>query len=422
MKKARWSRKSIIQNLTILILSVSAVLLMIETGLSSQETSSSYLSTLFSQGVPSSGNNGSAPKPSAPVQVAVTGTYGRYADLTLTTADDAFSSLGSLLCEALGSADNASTCSEEAFRASLGGTSVYYDFGTALPLSVLANLMGSSEIKDEQTVRRLLLAASNSTVFLYLSNGSEYSCCQTRIPLETLSQLVGHYQLGNASFAFDLKDSAELAPYSLFLTGEQASYPILSASSVSNDSDALLKSFGMNPHTNSRYTESSGTEVIREGERTLRLQSNGSVFFQDNEKPTALQITSKGDTPTAVEAASGAYRLLSSLLDSSGSDASLCLRSAVLTGTVWSLQFDYQAGGVLIRQSDGLPSAEIVLNGTAVTSCSLRLRQYKLTEKDSLLLPLTQALAVAKSHAGTTLEIDYLDSGTGSVSATWLAD
>lgn len=422
MEKMQHSRKNLIQNLMILVLSLSAVLLIIQSGLSSLGSSSGYLSNLFATGVSSDLSDHSTPKLSAPVQIAVTGNYGRYADLTLDTTDAAFSSLGSLLCEALGSATSVSACSEKTFRESLSGTSIYYDFGTALPLSILANLMGSDEVTDGHAVRRLLLSISNDTVVLYLSDGSEYNCCQTGIPPANLSQLVNHYQLGNASFALDLKDSVEFMPYSLFLTGEQASYPVLSASSALNNQDTLLKNYGFNPHTNSRYTDSSGTEVIREGERTLRLQTDGFVVFQDHEEEAALHISSKNDVPTAVEAANESYRLLSALLDSGSGNASLCLRSANLTGEEWKLEYDYQVNGVLIRRSDGQPAAEIVLDGTAVTSCTLYFRQYLLTEKDSLLLPLTQALAIAKNHAGATLEIDYLDSGTDSVSASWLAE
>ena len=53
---------------------------------------------------------------------------------------------------------------------------------------------------------------------------------------------------------------------------------------------------------------------------------------------------------------------------------------------------------------------------------TLRIRQYTSLEESSLLLPLRQALAVAARHPGTELTIGYVDNGSDTVSAQWLAE
>ena len=86
-----------------------------------------------------------------------------------------------------------------------------------------------------------------------------------------------------------------------------------------------------------------------------------------------------------------------------------------------SLRFGYQLGGVPLRFQDGGFALEATLTGTAVTSLSLRLRQYVPAEEDSLLLPLSQALAVAAASPGKELSIGYVERG-GECRACWLSD
>ena len=102
-------------------------------------------------------------------------------------------------------------------------------------------------------------------------------------------------------------------------------------------------------------------------------------------------------------------------------DAAPCLESIRQNGAVTTLTYGYQAGGVPIRFSGG-SAAEVTLTGTSVTSVTLRFRQYTVTEEASLLLPLRQALAVAKGRPGAELSICYVDRGGGDCAACWVAD
>ena len=60
--------------------------------------------------------------------------------------------------------------------------------------------------------------------------------------------------------------------------------------------------------------------------------------------------------------------------------------------------------------------------GTTVAELELNLRRYTVTEAASPLLPLTQALAIARRYAGAELSLGYLDGGGDALSAGWLAE
>ena len=57
---------------------------------------------------------------SAPVRAAITGEYGRYASVTLTTGEDRFIPIKTLLREVLGSARNRTDSTQAAFLEALG--------------------------------------------------------------------------------------------------------------------------------------------------------------------------------------------------------------------------------------------------------------------------------------------------------------
>jgi hypothetical protein len=425
MDESRRSRRDLIQNIAILLLSVSAVLLFVRTQLLSRDTVSGWLPNLFSAAAPAADAAVSAPTEltglSVPVRIVVTGAYGRYGNIAMTTTDEGFSVPGSRLREALASAGDPDVCTEKDFRKALSTTSAYYDFGTDLPLSVVAGLVGADAPVGNSEVRQLALSSNEGGVRLYWTDGRTYSCCKTAVTREDLAELVNSYQLGNASFAFDLGDGTDLAPYSLFLTDDLPSFPVLAASDPLGNSDSLLSALGFNPRTKNRYAESSGTEVIMDGDRRLRILSDGTVVYESGSDAAALQIPAAGDVPTAEEAVMGSCQLLSSMLGDGG-DAALCPLSVHRSGNAWTLTFGYQVGGIPVRRSDGSPAAEVQISGTEIRSLSLYLRQYAITDGESLLLPLPQALAIAGKHAGAEMDICYTDGGADTVSACWLAE
>ena len=423
MNERSRTRRDFIQNITIALLTVSAVLLFTQTQISNLGASST-LSRLFSGPDVQSSSvitpQQDAVSPGAPVRVAAASTYGRYGGVAMTTSDEEFLPLRQLLEQAPGSVQSLTFSSSQAFREALNRTSAYYDFLSPLPLSILADLSQTSLDEDAVFARRLVLAEENGAVALYLWDGAN-RCYRSGTALSAgdLNAVVSQYELGNAFFAFEGTEDHVLAPYSL-LPGEEPRLPQLAAVSSLSDTTHLLASLGFNPNTQNRYWESETTEVISESNgRTLRLSTDGTVVYQSGDDPT-LSIQAAGEVPSMVEAASEVRLLLSELLAPVMGDAQMYLEQIQQVGAATTLRFGYQAGGVPIRFADGGCAAHVTLSGTTVSSMELRIRQYTVTENDSLLLPLRQALAIAAG--GAELSIGYADSGGDTVSAAWLAD
>ena len=74
-----------------------------------------------------------------------------------------------------------------------------------------------------------------------------------------------------------------------------------------------------------------------------------------------------------------------------------------------------------IRSATGAAAAQATLSGAAVTTLTLRFRQYSSAGEAAPMLPLRQALGIAAAGNGGELSIGYADSG-GAASAQWLVD
>ncbi len=420
MREQRQDRRNLVQNLLITLLALSAAVLFTQTQL--------YNLNLTTSEAPPGPAQSAAPAAelAAPVRTAVTGDYGRCGGLTCTTGDPVFADpLGRRLLEALGSARDYAPCSRGDFLRALRGPSLYYDFLEPLPLSVLAGLLGGGEDvspREDLSARRLLIVPQEGGAVLYLWDGGE-NCfrASTAVSSDSLEQVISRYELGDASFAMDGGGlERELDPCSL-LPAQPPELPSFTLGDpLAGGTDWLLSALGFNPRSRTRHTESSGTELIIDGDRTLRIRPDNTIHYQSGNEPI-LRVKAAGDLPTAREAALGAGSLLGSLLAPVSGELQPWLQSLRRSGDVTALRFGYQLKGVPVRFQDGGFAAEITLTGSAVTALSLRFRQYNAAEEPSLLLPLPQALAVAAASPGKELSIGYVERG-GECRAYWLSD
>lgn len=426
MDEKRRSRRDFLQNIAISLLSLSAVILIAQTQIYSLGDGSGYLQQFLSSD-PEAVNSPSTQTVSlsSPLRVAISGTYGRYGDVDLVTSDESFRQLGSLLAEALGSAQQPVSCSQDSFAEALSRPSVYYDFLSPQPLSTLAEELGA-DVQSDRFVRTLLLADSGTgNIQLFFWDGADsFQVCATALTSADLDTLIGQYEQGNAFFASDQaalnEEFAAVAPWSLFLQ-TTPDLPVLSAQPMQTDTDALLTALQFNPRTNYRYPDSSGAEVIVEGDRSVHIRPDGTVFYRGGSEAALTIDIPDADAPTVAQAVSETSSLVSELLSNTG-EASFYLESVSQTGSTMVLRYGYQISGTPIRFADGGAAAEITLSGSVISSLSLRLRTYTATSEHSLLLPLRQALAIAAKHPGAELSISYADSGASSVSACWLSD
>lgn len=425
MEEQRRNRRNLVQNIVITLLSLSAVALFTQTQLYSLNLFRSYDEAGTG---PSQLASTPAAELTAPVRVAVTGDYGRHGSVALSTGDAGFTDLlGRRLLEALGSAREFTPCSAAEFLRALKGPSLYYDFLEPLPLPVLAGLLGGGEDispQEDLSARRLLIASQSGGAALYLWDGGE-SCfrASTAVSADSLEQAISRYELGDTVFAMDIAgENRRQAPDPCSLLPSQPPrFPVFTMGDpLAGGTDWFLTALGFNPRSRTRHTESSGTQLIMDGDRTLRIRPDNSVYYQSGDEPS-LQVKAAGELPTAQEAALGVGALLTGLISPVSGEAQPWLRSFRRSGDVTVLRFGYQAEGLPIHFQDGGFAAEVTLTGTAVTSLTLRFRQYSLTEESSLLLPLPQALAVAAASPGKELFIGYVERN-GECQACWLSD
>lgn len=408
--------KNKLQNFLIVLLSVTAALLFLQNRRLTQGDGS-LLSRLFADPGTTVSDSMDQPEIAAlPLRFAASGDYAACGSLGMTTAEESFSVPGALLREALGSASGRQTADEGGFLAALGGASLYYDFLTALPASLLGRHLDCEVPQGLEQVRYLLLSVQGGSVYLYC--GSEESCLryQTKVSVTDLTALVNSCELSGVIFAGQLSQAEGLDPLSL-LPSEDVSLPQLSAASCPAES-ALWNLLGFNPRTNNYYLESDGTQVILEGDSTLRLQPGAVIRYEGS----GLSLSDRESFPDAGDAVEAGERFLAALLQSCGSNAGLLLRQVQATANGWIMHFDYHAGGYPIRSGSGGAMASLTLRGTTVAELELNLRRYTVTEAASPLLPLTQALAIARRYAGAELSLGYLDGGGDALSAGWLAE
>lgn len=420
-KKLRRSR-DFIQNITIVLLSASAVFLL-------SQTQFFQLGANFSREF--LGLDGSATQSativlpqtalSAPVRVSVTGEYGQYGSVTTVSDDELFLPLHHLLGEALNSAQEFTSCSNYLFLHSLdAATSVYYDFLHPLPLSVLSTMVESS-CSETFPARHFLIAPEDNTVYLLLWDGADgYYRCATSIDPERLQETVGLFELGHASFAADkeYRYCESLSPCSLF--PEPLPQLLQLSSTAATDSNHLLTTLEFNPRTNARYMESDGTTVVVEGERSVRFYPDGSILYR-NGGDEVLQLHTTEEVPTAQEAFSEVSTLLNTLVSPLSGEGRLYLQSVNQSGSITMLTYGYHINGIPLHFTDDTPAAEVRLSGAMISSLSLQLRQYAYTETPSLLLPQQQAIAIAAQKDGAELYLGYVDNGT-TVAGRWLID
>ena len=256
MDTARRKRRDFLQNIAIVVLTLSAVALFVQTQLYTLDLDDDYFRSLSTSSTAIQPVPTSLADLSAPVRIAVTGDYGHYGSIQMTTTDKAFTeSLRSLLRGALGVRPRRlPPCSGEEFLDAVSGVSIYYGFSQS-PASVFSGRPGGSR----NPTRKPSSPSAGSggprrgRRAPVPSDGSSYSSCSVAVSASRLADTVSSYELGSAFFAFESAGTdplyASLAPCSLFLT-PLPSLSALSAKTPLSDTDWLLSALGFNPNTN----------------------------------------------------------------------------------------------------------------------------------------------------------------------------
>lgn len=434
-EERRSRRMNRLQNLAIALLTLSAVLLFLSLplfgSLSDQSLTQLLRGRLLREAEAAEGSEPGTVTPVFPVRMAVSNGFVRRGGELLTTAGDEFDRAGAFLGEALGSAGEETAVTETAFLAALREEGLYLDFtADAMPTELLSALLGvEARPGGFERVRRLLLTpAASETAALYVQDGTgrvilRYS---TAVSSAALSEFLASGGGREADFAFLLGPAyAELSPCTLIPAAPVSHAALEASNALSGSEDTILLRAGFNTHAENRFTESSGTSIVRELSSTLYLRPDGSVDYQGGEaEPGSLFFVRAAlpDETTAAEAASAAQNLVSTLLQGLTGDASLYLSGLRGEAGRWEFSFDLMADGVPIRRSDGSHTATVTVEGRSVIAFSLKVRRYALSGETVMLLPPAQAAAVARVWDGAELMAAYVDTGAESVLPSWIAE
>ena len=275
-----------LQNLAIAVLSLSFLFLLVQTPLFGDAGDTTIASTV--RGWFTDRQTSAAEEPDSlaalavPVRIVQSNDFIRSGLDALTTADDAFETVGSFLGEAIGSARGISSVSENTFLSALDGSGLY--FACDLPLEVLSARLGvQSPTARQLDVRRCLLSlGGEDTATLYLQDTKQgVYRFSTAVSAASVKDYLESQDGGNADFARSLGEGyASLSPYTLVFDSVSVRRELSAANALSDyPSEELLRRAEFNPHTKDRYVESSGTEVVIEGQRKLYLHPDGMLSY-----------------------------------------------------------------------------------------------------------------------------------------------
>ena len=347
------------------------------------------------------------------------GVYGRYIVINMSSRGRSFRTTRRLFADALTASAPFEQIARDDFLSALRGASLYCDFLNPLPLSLLAGLTGA-ELRDERPARALALVRTSSGVDLRLWDGAGTSL-RRAAPLARRERdaVISAYELSGGMFAADADGPYErVFPLSLF-PETLPSPPICSAVSGLPDTDSMLTAFQFNPLTKSRYTEANGTQVIMDGGRSVRIRTNGALYYQDSGRGD-LAIESAGEIPSGWEAAVECSALLNEILVPQGC-APVYPTEIRRQDNLTVLRFGCALDNLPVFRADGEAAAVVTLDGRNIAALEIRPRRYAATDTESLLLPAEQALGLAETRPGAELLLGYQDTGGARVSAQWFA-
>lgn len=428
----RARRVNRLQNLTIFLLTLSMLLLIASLPLFGALSDSSLLELLRARRRTESAapteERGGASSLVFPVRIVYTNDFARVGADALTTVSDEFERAGTFLGEALGSANGATPIREAEFLNAMLGEGAYFDFIAALPAEILSGLLGiSAPAETVAGVRRMLLTpAADGDAALYLQDGAGRSYrYRTAVSSAALKDFLASRSGESAEFAFMLGEAyARLSPYTLVLGEPAARHALSAANALSGSEDTILRRAEFNAHTENRFTESSGTVIVREASSALYLRPDGAVDYLGGAAvPGSVYFVAGQDgAPTLAEAAAAAQNLAVTLLQGLLGDAILYLSGAREENGRTEITFDLMVGGTPLRRSDGAHAGVVTVEGQSITAFTLNVRSYVRQEKEPLLLPFALSAAIARVWDGAELSVAYIDSGADEVLPAWIAE
>ena len=410
-----------IKTIVIVLLSISAVLLTLTANLSVDLHTLPGMEALaarFGRTAPLGDTPAAEPESVAaakPLAISIRNETGRWtAARDFTLLDTAYEALAGYLGEALGTAETPEALSSGTLRTAMAAQSIYFSYDGMIPLRALANWLGTDYPGPEFSANWLMLLLQSDYVQLYFGDGQSQYYCQTQIPSDAIRTQIADYQPDGSYFAGESNLDAirQLDAWSL-LTPD-ASLPVCNAEIAMTDAlrTATASALAFNPYGDGVYTAADGTVVYAESSCTLQLTPSGTLQLT-NADANRYQLSGQ-DVHTQI---AYALSLLNSLTATTLGDARLYLTDVHRTDTQTAWTFEYYIGGLPVRQTSG-NGATVVFTGNHLSSLTLAVRRYTLTEQTTQLLPVPQAAAIAP--AGANLHPEYADTGAAVLQAGWI--
>jgi len=338
--------------------------------------------------------------------------------------DELFQHTARPLVEALSCAQPPQQVSRQTWQRALNtAPGVYYDLLGEVPLEVLSAWLGAEGSHLQGTARRLILAAGGDGAELYYQEEGAYYVCAvpmvTRGQLEeTLSGLTGN----RAQFAFESEQYAQLDPDTLILpqTPELTAYAARNPLEGVGENTAVLNgqlaALTFSVDSNQIYM-TSGTQVIRSGNDTLRLDEAGTLVYHAL-KGESARYRVPDRLPEQVEECRA---LAQSTVGSLCGEARLYLRSVRPAGQGLEVEFGYVLSGAQVQLGAEGYAAQFVIEAGQITQFTLCYRSYEAVPERALVLPELQAAAAlqAMGLSGRELSLVYSDSGGEHLTPAW---
>ena len=223
-----------LQNAAIAVLTVTAVLLLIQTplvgdlaGKTPYELAQDWLAGDTSTDTAVTTD---LTELALPVRVVFTNEYARYGLSAITTLDTDFELAGAFFGEALGSATTYEACSGEKLLTALHASSIYLDLEAPTPLEVLSRILGVNDAPESSLLRvtRLVLCPAENGATLYLQDANQgFFVSRTAISSATLREALASLDGNGTDFAFSLSgEFSQLSPYTLIFSDPPQRYTL----------------------------------------------------------------------------------------------------------------------------------------------------------------------------------------------------
>lgn len=229
---------------------------------------------------------------------------------------------------------------------------------------------------------------------------------------------------GNGSFyAFESEQYRMLDRDTLITEQPPASAVYTAANPMNRGQDSLKELMGdLGISVNgSNFYLSGSEEVVRSGDGSIRLSSDGVAVYAAGEGGP-FKIPPRNGKVSLFDAVEACRQVAANTLGTRSGQARLYLMSARETETGLVVRFGYCLNGYLVRLDQGYAAQFLVRDGE-ITDFTLCFRSYTDSGTTSPVLPIRQAAAAmeAMGLTGEELLLAYSDSRGDTVTASWMA-